>query len=97
MTSIKKLEELLQDGETYSRKDLANALGMSDRGMRRLIEAARNQGVPIVSPEGGGYKLAATEEERWNIMRDLRNRACKLISTSYKLQKQLQDEGQIKI
>jgi len=46
------------------RAELASAMGVSDRKMRKLIEEAREDGLVIChDQDGGGYYLADTREE----------------------------------
>ena len=43
------------EANAISRKDLAAATGLSDRGMRECIEQGRHNGILICSARQGGY------------------------------------------
>lgn len=68
-----RLVNALGKGEKarQTRGNLSIQLGLSDRKLRKLIEQAQFEGIPIVSLEKGGYFLAENiKEVRRYIMRE---------------------------
>ena len=74
---------LLADGKKHSRKELANALGVADRTMRRLIEDARCEGYAILNDQDGtGYYL---ETDRQALLRYYRQEWARAMSILVRL------------
>ena len=65
-----------------SRRDLMAMTGMSDRELRRLIEAERRQGIPILSDNQHGYFLPGDQAERDRCVHSLRSRAAEIQRTA---------------
>ena len=70
-----------------SRRDLMALTGLPDRDLRRLIEAERRQGCPILSDCVGGYYLPGDSAERDRCIRSLRSRAAEIIKTADAIEK----------
>lgn len=64
------------------RRDLMALTGCPDRQLRRLIEAERRSGVPILSDNQHGYFLPGSEDERLHCVRSLRSRAAEIEATA---------------
>lgn len=64
------------------RRDLMALTRHHDRELRRLIEAERRQGVPILSDNKHGYFLPGSEDERLHCIRSLRSRAAEIEATA---------------
>lgn len=79
--AVGELVEILQqsNGKAVSRRDLASMLRLPDRTVRALVEQARRQGVPIISPPG--YRLALTMAELEAERQALRERALAILAT----------------
>ena len=79
--AVSELVEILQqsNGKAVSRRDLASMLRLPDRTVRALVEQARRQGVPIISPPG--YRLARTMAELEGERQALRQRALAILAT----------------
>lgn len=84
----------LESGRTYSRKELADILGISDRSMRQAVRDQRRLGVPIAAMPGGGYKLAEGDAEKRALLSMYRSRALDELTTYYRLLKTMQVDGQ---
>ena len=65
-----------------SRRDLMALTGLPDRDLRRLIEAERRQGVPILSDNQHGYFLPGDQAECDRCIRSLRSRAAEIMETA---------------
>ena len=65
-----------------SRRDLMALTGLPDRELRRMIEAERRQGCPILSDNIRGYFLPGDEAERDRCVRSLRSRAAEIMETA---------------
>ena len=65
-----------------SRRDLMALTGLPDRDLRRLIEAERRQGIPILSDNARGYFLPGDQAERDRCVRSLRSRAAEIMETA---------------
>ena len=61
---------------------LISLTGMDNRTVRRMIEAERRQGIPILSDNCRGYFLPADEDEIAACVRSLRRRAGKIMRTA---------------
>lgn len=88
---------IMQQGITYTRKNLEALTGMPDRANRHMIRAQRRQGVPIVALKDGGYKLAETEEEKQALLAMYRKRALDELTTYSMLAKAMQVDGQMEV
>lgn len=77
-----RVASVLDYGKDYavSREELAGRLGTSDRGMRRMLEEARMDGLAVCCDQDGkGYYLADTPEEYRRQYYQARSRAMKLL------------------
>ena len=76
-TKIEQLKNILENRkEAISRKNLAYALDMTDRQMRKLIELARLNDIPVIPDlDNGGYMLARTADEIARFTATMRSRA----------------------
>ena len=79
-----RIADFLHPGaeSAISRRDLMDLTGMSDRELRRLIEAERRQGIPILSDNQHGYFLPGDSAERDRCVRSLRSRAAEIQRTA---------------
>lgn len=64
------------------RRDLMTLTGHHDRELRRLIEAERRSGVPILSDNANGYFLPGEQAERDRFVRSMRRRAAEILETA---------------
>lgn len=85
---------LFEGGKVLSRKQLAEIFDTSDRRMRKLIQKARRQGIPIMALPNGGYKLAETPAEKQALLHMYMGRAKNELYTYSALKKTFQIEGQ---
>lgn len=69
------------------RRDLMALTGYSDRELRRLIEAERRSGVPILSDNANGYFLPSNQEEIDRCVRSLRSRSAEIEATAAAIEK----------
>lgn len=69
------------------RRDLMTLTGLPDRVLRRLIEAERRAGTPILSDNASGYYLPASEAKREQCVRSLRSRAKEIVTTANAIEK----------
>lgn len=78
------IADLLHPGveNAIPRRDLMTLTGLPDRTLRRLIEAERRAGTPILSDNASGYYLPASEAERDRCVRSLRSRAAEIEVTA---------------
>ncbi len=79
-----RIADLLHPGaeNAIPRRDLMAMTGCRDRELRRLIEAERRQGVPILSDNQHGYFLPETQVERKKCVASLRRRAAEIMETA---------------
>lgn len=79
-----RVADLLLPGaeNAVPRRDLMSLTGCRDRELRRMIEAERRQGIPILSDCVGGYYLPATQAERNKCVASLRRRAKEIQKTA---------------
>ncbi len=79
-----RIADLLHPGAENAtpRRDLMAMTGCRDRELRRLIEAERRQGTPILSNCVGGYYLPETQAERKKCVASLRRRAKEIERTA---------------
>lgn len=97
-----KLTEALMTGRgnAVDRKILAELLGLKDRDLRRLIAAAREEGVPICNAQdGSGYYIAESIEDIDTQVKQFSSRRKKiddqiggLIKAKYKMMRELRDD-----
>lgn len=87
----------LDAGRVYSRINLSSILGTDDRTMRAWIRVQRRAGVPIVPMQGGGYKIAETDDELQELLNLYRKRALDELTTYSRLRKNIQLHGQLSI
>ena len=62
--------------------DLVRLTGWTEREVRRIIQAERLRGVPILSNCKDGYFLPETESDRAACVRSLRGRAQEILSVA---------------
>lgn len=62
--------------------DLVRLTGWPGRDVRRIIQAERLRGVPILSDNANGYFLPETEADRAACMRSLRGRAQEILNVA---------------
>ena len=79
-----RIADLLLPGaeNAIPRRDLMALTGCTDRELRRLIEAERRLGTPILSDCIGGYFLPGDSAERERCVRSLRRRAGEIMETA---------------
>lgn len=79
-----RIADLLHPGaeNAVHRRDLMALTGLSDRELRRMIEAERRLGVPILSDCIGGYFLPGSQPEKDRCVRSLRRRAKEIEATA---------------
>lgn len=77
--TTEQIAMVLRYGKT-DRKVLAQLLGVPDRKMRRLIEKARKEGLPVCNEQNGeGYYLADTREDIDRLIRSMYSRAMAIL------------------
>ena len=62
--------------------DLVRLTGWTEREVRRIIQAERLRGVPILSDNANGYFLPVTAADRAACVRSLRGRAQEILSVA---------------
>lgn len=62
--------------------DFVRLTGWPGRDVRRIIQAERLRGVPILSDNANGYFLPETEEDRAACVRSLRGRAREILDVA---------------
>ena len=79
-----RIADLLLPGaeNAIPRRDLMALTGCTDRELRRMIEAERRLGVPILSDCIGGYFLPGSQPEKDRCVRSLRRRAKEIEATA---------------
>lgn len=79
-----EIAELLGHGPENGLRlyDLSRLTGWTGRDVRRIIQAERLRGVPILSDNVNGYFLPETEEDRAACVRSLRGRAQEILSVA---------------
>ncbi len=84
-----KIADLLLPGaeNAVPRRDLMALSGLSDRKLRRQIEAERRAGTPILSDNASVYFLPANEAERARCVMSLRSRAAEISTTADAIEK----------
>lgn len=78
------IADLLHSGaeNAISRRDLMAMTNLTDRELRRQIEAERRRGCPILSDNAHGYFLPGDSTERDRCVRSLRRRAEEIMETA---------------
>ena len=81
--------DLLHPGaeNAVPRRDLMALTGLSDRELRRQIEAERRLGVPILSDNQHGYWLSDSPAEIKRFSRSMRRRAAEIRLTAMRVEK----------
>ena len=76
-----KIADLLGHGQNAAvpLRHLKELAGLPGREVRRLIQAERLRGVPILSDNINGYYLAADAQEREKFIKSMRGRAAEII------------------
>ncbi len=79
-----RIADLLLAGveNAIPRRDLIALTGCRDRELRRMIEAERRQGIPILSDNIHGYFLPGDKSEKDRCVRSLRRRALEIEATA---------------
>lgn len=82
-----RIENFIPQGKdnAISRTALCICTGRCDRENRRLIQEARDRGIPIVAGAHGGYYIADNALEIKQIQNDYRHRAYKMLETARRL------------
>lgn len=82
-----RIENFIPKGKknAVSRAALCHITGWCDRENRRLIQEARDRGIPIVAGARGGYYIADNALEIKRIQNDYRHRAYKMLETARRL------------
>ncbi len=82
-----KAEAFIPKGKdnAISRAALCIRTGRCDRDNRRMIQEARDRGIPIVASAKGGYYIADNVLEVKRIQADYRHRAYKMLETARRL------------
>ena len=88
---------VFENNAVRSRDELVDIFNTTDRTVRNMIRDARRQGIPIMAVPEGGYKLAATDEEKQMLLRAYKGRAMDELVTYSALRKTLQLDGQISV
>lgn len=83
-----------EPGRIYSRAELAQSMGMSDRLMRNTLRTMRRSGIPIMTVHGGGYKLAQSDAEKAKLLALYKSRALDELTTYSRLAHAMQLDGQ---
>lgn len=92
MIDIAIADLLLHGAENATpRLDLIAMTGLSDRDLRRQIEAERRSGAPILSDCVGGYYLPAGEAERSRCVASMRRRAAEIETTANAIEEAVVD------
>lgn len=94
---MERIKELFKEGRIWTRRRLAQELGVSDREVRRMIQRARRQGVPIVALPGGGYKRAETPEEKKRLLNMYLSRATNEFKTYHLIRQTLYHPQQTRL
>ena len=94
---MERIKELFKDGRIWTRRRLAKELEITDRQVRRMIQRARRQGVPIVALLGGGYKWAETPEEKKQLLNMYLSRATNEFKTYHLIRQALYHPQQMRI
>lgn len=63
-------------------RHLKELVDMPGREVRRMIQAERLQGIPILSDNINGYYLAADAQERERFIKSMRARASEIVKTA---------------
>lgn len=87
----------LVSGRVYSRRELADLMGLTDRGMRYAIRLMRRQGIHILPLKNGGYKLAECESEKRQLLAMYKSRALDELKTYRALLATMQMDGQMEM
>ncbi len=87
--------ELLSTGGRWTRDELVFNSGKDDRSVRDEIRTLRRKGFPVLGLPGGGYKLAATDFEKSEMLHQIKGRALDLLKTYALLERTMDVDGQI--
>ena len=79
-----RIADFLHPGaeSAVSRRELMDLTGLPDRELRRLIEAERRQGIPVLSDNQHGYFLPGDSAEKARCVHSLRSRAAEIMETA---------------
>lgn len=79
-----RISDLLHPGaeNAIPRRELMALTGFTDRELRRMIEAERRRGVPILSNCVGGYYLPADDTERKRFVNSMLHRAMEIAAVA---------------
>lgn len=83
-----RIADLLHPGaeNAIPRRDLMALTGCTDRELRRLIEAERRRGCPILSDNAHGYWLSDSPAEIKRFSRSMRRRAAEIRLTAMRVE-----------
>ena len=92
---LREVEQLLP----CRRRDLESVFGMSDRRAREVIYRARECGLAILMPDRDcdAYRVAQTDEEVWQVYREMRGRAIRSLAAAERMIRRHQPSGQTEI
>ena len=79
-----RISDLLLHGHENAQtmRDLVSLTGENSRTIRRMIEAERRRGTPILSDNRNGYWLALDSRETELFVRSMRGRAREILRTA---------------
>lgn len=79
-----RIADLLHPGaeNAIPRRESIALTGFTDRELRRMIEAERRRGVPILSNCVGGYYLPADDTERKRFVNSMLHRAMEIAAVA---------------
>lgn len=88
-----KISDLLGHGQTSAvpLRHLKELSGLPGREVRRMIQAERLRGIPILSDNISGYYLAADAHERERFIRSMRGRASEIAAVADAVEKAVID------
>ena len=84
-----KISDLLGHGQSAAvpLRHLKELAGLPGREVRRMIQAERLRGVPILSDNISGYYLAADVQEQERFIRSMRGRAAEIAAVADAVEK----------
>jgi len=87
---------LSKSKKPISRDSLAARIGVSDRELRKQIQALREQGHPICSDShgSGGYHLARSDADLDSFLRQYESHATHILTASRAIRRRLSHKGQ---
>lgn len=88
-TSRQRISDFLGHGQNAAvpLRHLKDLAGLTGREVRRMIQAERLRGVPILSDNISGYYLAADAHERERFIKSMRGRASEIEAVAAAVEK----------